>query len=70
LLGDPVIMKLAFGEVMGLMMRLIKNLVSGKSIRRQWRVTRGLILGMVRGFPIFLRRFLASRFRPPTGSTW
>jgi len=70
LLGDTVIMKLAFGETMRLMMRLIKNLVGRKSIRRQRTVAWGLILGVIRGFPIFLRRLLAPRSRPTVDGRW
>jgi glycosyltransferase involved in cell wall biosynthesis len=68
--GDRIIMKMALDEMTSVMKSLIKNLLLGKSIKSQWRVTWGLIVGVIRGLPIFLRRAVASRSRPTPGSTW
>jgi GT2 family glycosyltransferase len=68
--GDRIIMKMALYEVASVMKSLIKNLLLRKSVKSQWRVTWGLIVGVIRGLPIFLRRAVASRSRPTPGSTW
>jgi GT2 family glycosyltransferase len=68
--GDRVIMKMALGEVASLMESLIKNLLLRKSTKSQWRRARGLMVGAMRGLPIFLRRAVAPRSPHTPGSTW
>jgi GT2 family glycosyltransferase len=63
LLGDRIVMRMALREVILTIRLLIKNLRAGHSIERQ-RIGNGscgLLMGVIRGLPIFLRRAVASR---------
>jgi len=68
--GDRAIMKMALHELTLPAKNLIKNVFLTQSRKLQWRVTWGLILGVMRALPIFLRRAVVSRLRPTFGDPW
>lgn len=61
LLGDRTIMRMAIREVVSIIKSLTRTILAGHSIERQTMVSYGLLMGVIRGLPIFLRRAVASR---------
>jgi glycosyltransferase involved in cell wall biosynthesis len=60
LLGDRIIMSMAAREVFSLIRILTRNLLMGHSSKKAWISAYGLIVGVIRGLPIFLGRAVAS----------
>jgi len=61
LLGDRVIMRMAIREVISIIRILTRNLLAGHPTKKAWIAAYGLVVGVIRGLPIFLRRAVASR---------
>jgi GT2 family glycosyltransferase len=61
LLGDRIIMRMAIREVILVIRVLTRNLLAGHSIEKEKISLYGLLMGAIRGLPIFLRRAVASR---------
>lgn len=61
LLGDRIIMRMAIREVVSIAKILTRNLLAGHSIERERVASYGLLMGVIRGLPIFLRRAVASK---------